>query len=902
MPSRSSTSLKIPSALLTDYPTEKITLHETLESKERRLVTLRQEIELRKQKPVRAQNKAQSDRARIKKEKEIQDLETEIASMRKPPNDDHLVARASSVLSDLSDIDTENLKASTLPSRRDQEPNIDGLTQKPIDSSTSTNVLNAPGFPMQQHEDKLTGAQQANGVWNDTSVGIINDEHLPNIKPDAMPGQSQTEGAPETTNILQDGLSISTGGSKDAATGIETANEDLKSIPPKVAKPASVSYKHQADGHPDLLHGQQHEERPFLGNPLTDGQIPFLFSTGGDGTHTIGARDADKGPKQLGYTELGSHLIGQDHEVSRNEITRAEAQDVVEGPKQLGPEFMPNQDQETMRSAGSGTDVASHVGRILDQAMFGPTGTSVVKANTNFPRFSIAEPRSTEGLPISDSSTNKRAPRPLFSPATSVDSHSHHSATAQSELKVIFDNDPNTPPLTTFPLPAPDTLEPSGIIEDSVLTNTNEAIAEVDFSRTEMLVDPAVPQPTDEESIVLGIDDKKVVETGQGSIGSNDDHVSDKLKELLAIAKANGLTLVPFKTEDSDEVDMAAFAQAPAGVSNKKATGANGGKKTRKRKNAKIEGNSNQLEGFTPIESEGQQASEESKIPAKKRKINQDDDEYQPETDAEEGTEALKVSKSTVGDAGGSKGSRKKVIDYEEKVALAKDISKKREAEEAIQEFLIKGTKIDPTLKNLLREVDFFVSDCGSICKELSLKILTTKFGTTRCLNHHNTRNSVVNDWNGTSREFQNTGVPFRESWPRQQKRADALHCGCHWERAVLEFYMFKTGKIGSREREELREEGEPEVPKEGWKMQYLHPRLRELVLGQVQDEAGWCLDDIWTLKKEQNRWVKRSEIERLEGMVRRMQNRLEVAKNREFEAIQQRERVQAILRSQGLS
>ncbi|KIK55220.1 hypothetical protein GYMLUDRAFT_248824 [Collybiopsis luxurians FD-317 M1] len=200
-----------------------------------------------------------------------------------------------------------------------------------------------------------------------------------------------------------------------------------------------------------------------------------------------------------------------------------------------------------------------------------------------------------------------------------------------------------------------------------------------------------------------------------------------------------------------------------------------------------------------------------------------------------------------------------------------------------------------------MQEVNFFVTECGSICKELSLEILTTKFGTTQCLNHHNTRNSEVNDWNGTSQEFQNTGVPFRESWPRQQKRADALHCSCHWEQAVLEFYIFKTGKIGSREKEELKEEGEPEIPKEGWKMQYLHPRLRELVLGQVQDEVGWCLDDIWTMKKEHNRWVKRSEIERLEGMIRRMKERLEEVKNKEYEAIQQREQVQAILRSQGL-
>ncbi|KIK55221.1 hypothetical protein GYMLUDRAFT_248825 [Collybiopsis luxurians FD-317 M1] len=706
-------------------------LNDTLESKEQRLVALRQEVELCKQKSVRPQNKAQSDCAQEKKEKEILSLEAEIAAMRSPSNNGNLVAR-----------DLECPSTSIFPSSHNPEPNLNGQTQKLIEAGTSASALKGPLFPTQVHENGLVEAQNANYALKETLVGKINNGQPSDITADAVPGQFQTEEEPETSVVAQNNQLFQSGGSKKLTVETESTNEALKGILPQMAETISIDSKHLADGQPNLEYGPRHEERSMPAKP--DEQNGRLFLTSGDGIHATDPQNKD------------------------------------EGPKPFGPNLKPDQNQEI---AGSEIDIASHVGQILDQAIFGgaPSSASVTEANTQFSRFSIPEPQSSEGralwagwrymrniqsvpseLPVSSSSTNEEGSSRPNPPATPVENHLDLSTAAQLDVKSVFTR-PNPSLLPTFPaqdaLPARMIPEAGVIIEDSVLTSSGSAIAEGEFSRMETAINPAVLRAMGDGSVALSPRVNKVVESEQGKFHSNDDHVNDKLTELFAIAKANGLTLIPFKTEDNDEVDIAAFVQASADASKKKPAARNGGKRTRKRKNAKIEDDSNQLvEGIAPTEDEEQHALGEGKVPAKKRKINQDDEEYGPEMDAEEDTEALKASKSTGGDAGSAKGSRKKIIEYEEKVALARDISNKREAEEAIQEFLVKGTKIDPTLKNLMQEVNFFVTECGSICKELSLEILTTKFGTTQCLNHHNTRNSEVNDWNAVigNRPFSN--------------------------------------------------------------------------------------------------------------------------------------------------
>ncbi|KIK65174.1 hypothetical protein GYMLUDRAFT_160270, partial [Collybiopsis luxurians FD-317 M1] len=198
---------------------------------------------------------------------------------------------------------------------------------------------------------------------------------------------------------------------------------------------------------------------------------------------------------------------------------------------------------------------------------------------------------------------------------------------------------------------------------------------------------------------------------------------------------------------------------------------------------------------------------------------------------------------------------------------------------EEMNTFLTSGEKFSRDIKYLLRTVDFFVPECASVCPDLSLEILTTTHGHIRCLQHANTRNVKQNDWSGTPRPWNVTGVPYQPRKAGEHLEPGALHCGCHWERAVFEFFLFKTGKIESRTRKD-----EPGWKIEGWHTQYLHPHLRELVLGQVQEVTTWCLDDIWTKEKDEDGLyvVDRPESARLQTMIERLQARLIVVKEKE--------------------
>jgi hypothetical protein len=123
------------------------------------------------------------------------------------------------------------------------------------------------------------------------------------------------------------------------------------------------------------------------------------------------------------------------------------------------------------------------------------------------------------------------------------------------------------------------------------------------------------------------------------------------------------------------------------------------------------------------------------------------------------------------------------------------------------------------------------------------------------------------------------TGVPYEPKKAGQQLDKGALHCGCHWERAVFKFFLFKTGKIKSRMRKD-----KPGWSSKGWNTQYLHLHLHKLVLGQVQEVTTWCLDDIWmkVKDKEGHYVVDRLESLRLEAMIHRLQACLTVVKGKE--------------------
>ncbi|KIK52154.1 hypothetical protein GYMLUDRAFT_251498 [Collybiopsis luxurians FD-317 M1] len=216
--------------------------------------------------------------------------------------------------------------------------------------------------------------------------------------------------------------------------------------------------------------------------------------------------------------------------------------------------------------------------------------------------------------------------------------------------------------------------------------------------------------------------------------------------------------------------------------------------------------------------------------------------------------------------------------EYERCIRLAQDKDTATQAREEISAFLTSGEKFSRDIKYLLCTVNFFIPECASLCPKLSLEILTTTHGNIRCLQHANTHNRKQNNWSGTLRPWNVTGVPYQLKKAGEQLEEGTLHCGCHWERAVLEFFLFKTGKIESRTHKD-----EPGWSREGWHMQYLHPRLCELVLGQVQELTTWCLDDIWTKKKNaEGFYVDQPESIQLQSMIDRLTAHLVVVKENE--------------------
>ncbi|KAF9056925.1 hypothetical protein BDP27DRAFT_1372938 [Rhodocollybia butyracea] len=100
------------------------------------------------------------------------------------------------------------------------------------------------------------------------------------------------------------------------------------------------------------------------------------------------------------------------------------------------------------------------------------------------------------------------------------------------------------------------------------------------------------------------------------------------------------------------------------------------------------------------------------------------------------------------------------------------------------------------------------------------------------------------------------------------------LNCGCLAENALWEFYLYKTGKISSANVES------GQVTTEGRGTQYMHPRLRELLLGQVRAETTWCLDNIWQFEQDdKGRWVVQiRKVKRLQRLHERLGRLLDQA------------------------
>ncbi|KIK56375.1 hypothetical protein GYMLUDRAFT_247885 [Collybiopsis luxurians FD-317 M1] len=202
-----------------------------------------------------------------------------------------------------------------------------------------------------------------------------------------------------------------------------------------------------------------------------------------------------------------------------------------------------------------------------------------------------------------------------------------------------------------------------------------------------------------------------------------------------------------------------------------------------------------------------------------------------------------------------------------------------------VNKFLtIPGHKIPAGLRRLIREVGTFLPETGSVCEALTLHILTADGkgadkNRTRCLFHWaNRKKKTENDQDGTVQEWTFTGTPYPPTAAGEEE-SDALNCGCLKEKAILEFYLYKAGRILSP--------GHQPEECEDWMRQRLHSRLRELVLGSVLEHSGWCMEDVWTRKVDENGLYtkERSSVERLEAQIQRLQICLEKKKMKSMQA-----------------
>lgn len=174
-----------------------------------------------------------------------------------------------------------------------------------------------------------------------------------------------------------------------------------------------------------------------------------------------------------------------------------------------------------------------------------------------------------------------------------------------------------------------------------------------------------------------------------------------------------------------------------------------------------------------------------------------------------------------------------------------------------------------------------FVPECGNVAPELTLHILTTDTGIVRCLHHSMNRSvaKVQNDLTASPREWSLTGTPYETDSARVVSLAGGLlTCGCQIENSLLDFYLFKTGRLWSPTK----------LQTEDWRSQRVHPRVRELVLTQIKSETLWNLDNIWcyTMAADTGEFtVFIPESKRLRIMLERQTQRLAEIEEREKQA-----------------
>jgi hypothetical protein len=154
------------------------------------------------------------------------------------------------------------------------------------------------------------------------------------------------------------------------------------------------------------------------------------------------------------------------------------------------------------------------------------------------------------------------------------------------------------------------------------------------------------------------------------------------------------------------------------------------------------------------------------------------------------------------------------------------------------------------------RTVAEYCPQLATTCHRMSLEVLTSEAGMTRCLAHTHIRVFNQHDQVGSVKGYKATGTP-RPAVPAQEKPEEGfLHCGCRIDTALMELYFFKTGKITS---EMMGPNGEiPEEPVvEGWCGTRLQPRQRVLIFNQIVKDTAWSLDCVWEREEnDKGQWV----------------------------------------------
>ncbi len=163
-------------------------------------------------------------------------------------------------------------------------------------------------------------------------------------------------------------------------------------------------------------------------------------------------------------------------------------------------------------------------------------------------------------------------------------------------------------------------------------------------------------------------------------------------------------------------------------------------------------------------------------------------------------------------------------------------------------------TPIPTSLRSYIREVPEFCPQAASTSKALALHCLTTRYHNIICIYHsYLDKKGTANDTKIDPRRVHRvTGVPWKRHINPKSRAADdplvvleykAVHCGCHVEDVLWEFYWFKTGILTL-----------PTLRlSETWMNTRLRPRMRGLMVYFVKTFICLRIEDIYSSKLDEN-------------------------------------------------